>query len=252
MKKKTIDYIDSCNNGSMFLTKGIVGKGTFGTVIKVKHMIDEKVYAVKVLKVSDKNRKNIISEVKILSSIEHPNIIRYFGSWISTNLNGLFVNIQMDYCEYSLKNILEKKTKQKIYEDYFRNIISGIKHLHELNIIHRDLKPSNILINDKDIAKISDLGLATKCDNFISLKDSYGSYLYKERNKPPSKSTDIFSLGIILVDMFGNFATEMERCIKIENIHIKKVYPEINNKSMLNLIKNMTGFNRITADKIYN
>ena len=46
----------------------------------------------------------------------------------------------------------------------YRDIVSGVAHLHELGIIHRDLKPQNVLIsNDRYLyAKLSDMGISKR------------------------------------------------------------------------------------------
>lgn len=47
---------------------------------------------------------------------------------------------------------------------YYRDIVSGLVHLHELGIIHRDLKPHNVLIvKEKSICgKLSDMGISRR------------------------------------------------------------------------------------------
>ena len=42
----------------------------------------------------------------------------------------------------------------------FRQLLSGLKHIHEKGLIHRDIKPANIFINERDVLKIGDFGLA--------------------------------------------------------------------------------------------
>lgn len=44
---------------------------------------------------------------------------------------------------------------------YFKQILSGVEYLHSRGVAHRDLKPENILLDDHDIIKISDFGMAT-------------------------------------------------------------------------------------------
>lgn len=41
-------------------------------------------------------------------------------------------------------------------------LCEGVKYLHESKIIHRDLKLGNIFLNEKNIVKIGDFGLAVK------------------------------------------------------------------------------------------
>ena len=61
-----------------------IGRGGFGDVIKVKNKLDEKKYAIKRIRLNpaDKatNRK-IMREVKLLSRLNHENVVRYYNSW---------------------------------------------------------------------------------------------------------------------------------------------------------------------------
>ena len=61
-----------------------IGEGGFGKVYKVKHYLDDNIYAIK--KISVPNQKyrelqSVFSEILIMSKLEHPNIIRYYNSW---------------------------------------------------------------------------------------------------------------------------------------------------------------------------
>jgi len=59
-----------------------VGKGGFGTVVKVKNRLDERDYAVKKIKLSRRNdsntNKKILREVSTLSRLCHENVVRYY------------------------------------------------------------------------------------------------------------------------------------------------------------------------------
>lgn len=68
-----------------------LGKGAFGDVLKVKNKLDGCIYAIKRIKLNPKNKqlnKKITREVKLLSRLNHENVVRYYNSWIeSANLN---------------------------------------------------------------------------------------------------------------------------------------------------------------------
>ena len=80
----------------------------------------------------------------------------------------------------------------------------------QVNVVHRDLKPSNILINDTDIVKIVDFGLAAAASSADSRLTKTGilvgtpTYMAPEqvRGKTVDSKTDIYSLGIIMYEMF--------------------------------------------------
>lgn len=64
-----------------------LGKGAFGDVIKVRNKLDGGYYAIKRIKLNPKNRslnKKIVREVKLLSRLNHENVVRYYNSWIET------------------------------------------------------------------------------------------------------------------------------------------------------------------------
>jgi serine/threonine-protein kinase len=79
-------------------------------------------------------------------------------------------------------------------------VCKGLQAAHERDLIHRDLKPSNIFIMNDDTAKIIDFGLVHAIGNksVTGLKGTW-QYMSPEQieGKPPNRSFDIFSLGIV-------------------------------------------------------
>ena len=171
-----------------------VGMGGFGSVFNATNKLDKKTYAIKIINMNYQNMEYIIREAENLSLLEHPNIIRYYGSWVEDlEINeqhkylsyepesiGLSVSIgsdidlsvsigsdiesskylflQMELADCSLKDIQNDLDYTKKL-DIFKQIVLGLDEIHSKNIIHRDLKPSNILlINNK--VKIGDFGLS--------------------------------------------------------------------------------------------
>lgn len=64
-----------------------LGKGAFGDVLKVKNKLDGGIYAIKKIKLNPKNKqlnKKITREVKLLSRMNHENVVRYYNSWIES------------------------------------------------------------------------------------------------------------------------------------------------------------------------
>ncbi|CAG9859480.1 unnamed protein product [Phyllotreta striolata] len=73
------------NNEFEFLQH--LGKGAYGDVIKVQNKLDGGYYAIKRIRLNPKNRalnKKIVREVKLLSRLNHENVVRYFNSWVET------------------------------------------------------------------------------------------------------------------------------------------------------------------------
>lgn len=72
---------------SEFETLQFLGSGGFGDVIKVRNKLDGNIYAIKCILLDAKSRqlnKKITREVKLLSRLNHENIVRYYNSWLET------------------------------------------------------------------------------------------------------------------------------------------------------------------------
>ena len=171
-----------------------IGSGSFGNVFKCFHKLDENDYAVKIVPVyNDTNKDKYIKEVQTMALLDHPNIVRYYNSWIEKILpsnfdKGLlcmeedfssscsdvveeytiteFLFIQMELCYGNLSDYLVKQTEINYQKSntIFIDIVQGLNYLHKMNIIHRDIKPSNIMFDKFGKAKIGDFGMSIKYD----------------------------------------------------------------------------------------
>ena len=72
--------------------------------------------------------------------------------------------IQMEYCSgMTLKDLLDNQSRVINRQEnlhLFKQLLNGLKHIHEKGLIHRDIKPANIFINEQQVLKIGDFGLA--------------------------------------------------------------------------------------------
>lgn len=132
-----------------------------------------------------------------------------------------FVFIQMELCKQNLKEYLNvNKLNNYKKQIICRQIINGLKYIHKNEIIHRDLKLINIFIDYNNNVKIGDFGLAK---NIYDLNyDEVGTYSYIApeiiEGKNYSYTADLYSLGVIILEIFRNSKTEMEKIISIKEI----------------------------------
>ena len=92
-----------------------IGKGAYSTVQKVQRLSDGKIYALKrvLLKgLSKKEKENALNEVRILASVQHPNIISYKEAFLEENPSSLC--IIMEYADGGdlYQKIVEQKKKK--------------------------------------------------------------------------------------------------------------------------------------------
>lgn len=204
-----VPYINNEKVVSPFFNFQYIGGGTFGEVYKTEHKLDGKYYAIK--KIPMTNGEDCIAEIKILSKLDHPNIVRYFNSFLYQNS----LMIQMEYCPGSLSTYLQKEERS---EKILKEIISGLCYLHENNIIHFDLKPANILLTEKNQIKIADFGYSRYVLSSIYKSHYYEPSLYICKNDVEyTTKIDVYSFGIILLEFaLPKMTTQSEKFMTIQ------------------------------------
>ena len=108
-----------------------IGEGGFGSVYSSKHYLDNNFYAIKKIIIPVDNNCEInlaISEILILSRLCHPNIVRYYNSWVEpfiSEKNITEINSEDEYSDYSL----DSENKLITYDGYQdeTKIITNIK-----------------------------------------------------------------------------------------------------------------------------
>ncbi|KAL0778009.1 hypothetical protein CaCOL14_005662 [Colletotrichum acutatum] len=172
----------------------------------------DRIYAVKKARrqfTGPKDRLAKLREVHALQALTHADhVIHYVDSWEYNQ----YLYIQTEYCdEGTLDKFLSNVGRKGRLDDFriwkvIHDIGLGLQSIHEAGFIHLDLKPANILITFEGILKIGDFGLATEWPAAKGV-DAEGDREYigpeilrGDFNKP----ADIFSLGLILIEMAAN------------------------------------------------
>ena len=195
-----------------FETLKEIGKGSFSHVYLVKRKKDSKIYALKSVyleMLEKKQQESSINEVRILASVQHPNVISYKEAFWDDNTNSL--NIVMEYADdgdlyTKIKKMKEQKIifDEKIIWDYSIQIIQGLKALHDKNIMHRDLKSENIFITKNNRCKIGDMNVSKVLkEKLLNTQTGTPYYASPEvwMNKPYSYKSDLWSIGCVIYEM---------------------------------------------------
>jgi alpha-tubulin suppressor-like RCC1 family protein len=211
-----------------------IGSGSYGKVFKVKLKSSSELFAIKKIAIKDENEslKELCTSL-LISELNSDLIVRYHDVWYENDLvieNGFqkftensTLYIQMDLCEKTLEQIREEIGNDSILKlkilltplgfyittKILIEILEAVEYLHKLNIIHRDLKPENILFSNgfnNRFVKIADFGLAKVHDKTKLNTENRGDVRYMApevvRSKTYDTKADIYSLGIIIQDLF--------------------------------------------------
>ena len=128
----------------------MLGEGSFGEVWLVKHKILNKEYAMKIIdKTPYSNVNQIINEINILKTLDHPNILKI----LEFHLTADKFYIVTDYCpEGELFHEIDKKNKfsEKETSYILYQILQAVRYIHKMRVVHRDIKPENIMIMGRE------------------------------------------------------------------------------------------------------
>jgi len=186
--------------------KDTLGGGIFSVVKKAVNRKTGELVAIKIYeksRLTSYDRDCTTTEVELLKSLKHPNIISV-RDCIDTRSKLYLVEELM-----TGGDLLEAIRKKKVFSEkeacrVFIQIMTAIAYLHANGIAHRDIKPDNILLNgdsEDPVVKLADFGFAKKVGSGI-LHTPCGSPVYTApeivREDSYDKSVDVWSAGVLL------------------------------------------------------
>jgi len=192
-----------------------IGKGSFGKVYLVRHIRERRLYCLKTIAldgIAASERKSCFSEVKLLESMMHPNIVGFKEAFVANRSKRLC--IVMTYCDGGdLAERLKQNCRKFFKEDqilhWFVQIALGLHFMHEMNdksIMHRDLKTQNIFLLGNGQLVIGDLGISKvldKSSDFTQTTIGTPYYMSPEvyKARPYNLKSDVWALGCVLYEM---------------------------------------------------
>lgn len=149
-------------------------------------------------------------EISMLRNLRHDNIVKFLGSVVTDDKAAII----MEYVEREDLFTLLKKERAELQwnargKTIALGIALGLAALHSEGIVHRDLKSSNILITKSWTPKIADVGFSRQIDKaryglVSTVTGTRSAWTAPEvfRNNSYSFQTDIFSLGVVLWELY--------------------------------------------------
>lgn len=223
---------------------GLLGSGGMSSVYLGEHVLMQRRVAIKVL---PKNRVQDSSylarfhrEAQAAAALDHRNIVRAYD----VDNDGSLHYLVMEYVE-------GRDLQKTVYEDgpldypiaaeYIRQAAEGLAYAHEHGLIHRDIKPANLLVDQHNVVRILDLGLARFADDgqasltVVHDENVLGTadYLSPEQARDShgvDARADIYSLGCSLYYLLTGHPPFCEGTMPQRLMaHLKQTPPPIHN-----------------------
>ncbi len=209
-----------------YLLKEKIGEGGFGQVYKAEHTFLKTPVAIKLLK-KEFSESDILTrfekEVKVTSSLAHPNTIRVFD--YGTSENGQFYYV-MEYLNgITLDRIVSNEKVFPVNRTIYilLHTCYSLQEAHKKGLVHRDIKPGNIMLCNQggayDVVKVLDFGLVKNVDAGMSQQTQMNRiggtpmFMAPERIRDPfnaDQRVDIYAVGALgLYVLSGQYIVEL-------------------------------------------
>ena len=189
------------------ITTAVLGMGSFGIVYKGLALYSPYApVAVKIISKADLNehrRARLKSEIELLKTLDHPNIVRLLEVYESDER----VYLVFEYKNGDLYNYIQTKgpVSEMIAMEIFRQLVDAVDYCHKKNVVHLDIKLENILIDDSTLEiHLADFGFAcyfeegtTKLEKWCGSPFTVAPEIITRTPYDP-RTVDIWALGSVL------------------------------------------------------
>ena len=193
-----------------------IGSGGFGLALAVVDKYTGHQLCMKIVKdtfESATHIRNTLREIRILSTLRHPNLISLTDVFFGECGSKPAICVATERMDVDLSTLIESEllSPQKI-RAFSCQILLGLHHLHTAGILHRDIKPGNILVNANGRVRICDFGLARSIHalpdedkgDFLSEYVHTCSYRAPEQILSPGRygfEADLWAAGLCIIEM---------------------------------------------------
>ncbi|PSC67730.1 Serine threonine-kinase dst1 [Micractinium conductrix] len=188
-----------------------LGRGSYGAVHKARILASGDIVAVKIIPVGEAEELAAIQkEIAILRECNHPNVVKYYGSWRTRDS----LWICMEYCAGgSVSDIMHTcggGLEEEVIAYISGQTLAGLSYLHTMGKVHRDIKCGNILLTEAGEVKLADFGVAAQLTNTMSKRNTFigtPHWMAPEviQVSQYDGKVDIWALGISTIEMAEQF-----------------------------------------------
>lgn len=173
-----------------------LGQGGMGEVYLAHQVSLDRQVALKVMNKQFSKQENFVKrfkrEAQTMAKLNHPNIVQGYAVGEEQGLLFLAMELVKGHEKgRSLQDWMNNQQKLEVGDALHVILIiaDALKYANEMSLIHRDIKPDNMLVTEKGVVKLSDMGLAKATDEDMSMTQS-GTGLGTPYYMPPEQAAD--------------------------------------------------------------
>jgi len=202
------DLVSDPSRKELYTNLNKIGEGAAGEVFIADWVEKNIEVAIKTMPINMENIHLLCTEINIMKSSKHENIVEYIDSFIvDTNKLWVVMELMDGGC---LTDVLEQFDHVRLDESQISHVcvttLRALRYIHRSHRIHRDVKSDNILLNSRGEVKIADFGYAAQLTEEKQKRHTVVGTPYWMapeliRGHDYGTKVDIWSLGIMLMEM---------------------------------------------------
>ncbi|XP_048229674.1 serine/threonine-protein kinase STY17 isoform X1 [Ricinus communis] len=224
-----------------------VASGSYGDLYKGTYCSQD--VAIKVLKperVSAEMLREFSQEVYIMRKIRHKNVVQFIGACTRPPNLCIVTEFMARGSIYDFlhkqKGVFKLPSLIKVATDVSR----GMNYLHQNNIIHRDLKTANLLMDENEVVKVADFGVARVQTHSGVMTAETGTYRWMApeviEHKPYDHKADVFSFAIVLWELLTGelpyaYLTPLQAAVGVVQKGLRPTIPKHTHPKLAELLE---------------
>ncbi|GAB2291902.1 Serine/threonine-protein kinase sty46, variant 2 [Dionaea muscipula] len=183
-----------------------LASGSYGDLYKGTYCSQE--VAIKVLKPERLNadlQKEFAQEVFIMRKVRHKNVVQFIGACTKPPSLCIITEFMSGGSVYDYLHKQKGTFKLPSLLKVAIDVSKGMNYLHQNNIVHRDLKAANLLMDENEVVKVADFGVARVKAQTGVMTSETGTYRWMApeviEHKPYDHKADVFSFGIVVWEL---------------------------------------------------
>ncbi|KAH7290475.1 hypothetical protein KP509_30G050000 [Ceratopteris richardii] len=224
-----------------------VASGSYGDLYRGTYCGQD--VAIKVLKPERLNKdlqREFAQEVYIMRKVRHKNVVQFIGACTRPPNLCIVTEFMSGGSVYDYLHSQRGSFKLPVLLRVAIDVSKGMDYLHQNNIIHRDLKAANLLMDEHEVVKVADFGVARVQAQTGVMTAETGTYRWMApeviEHKPYDRKADVFSFGIVLWELLTgklpyDYLTPLQAAVGVVQKGLRPTIPKNTHHKLAELLE---------------